>query len=702
MSQPRAYTQTTNFNDHSTVAPNDPHSGSNLDTEFAEIKQNTDDLNTNIALLQRDDGKLNNEAVHKDAFDQDSLALIGLSGYNVRGVWAAATAYASGDIITNNDATYLTTTAHTSSSAFSTDSANWTLLANAAINVTGHSVDTLNGVGAGTLQGASFSDGGTAVAHNGNSSTGAALAVGQYLSHSSFPVGTKVASITDTNNFVTDTAATADGASQIINRGLIFPLTYQYSDTTAFQVYVANQLTAPSLYSLSTVGSTTYIIFTTAPAAGTGNIIVWGGGVAVENTKAQVTTYRDDTLDHRDTAIDYAVRTGAVVRLFDGASNNVSDTTPANQAGVYSAKEYAQGDFLAAGGSAKNWATSATTPTTTATDASAKEWAVGVSTHKDEGSAKDWASKTSAGVISAAGLVIDYSSKEWATGIQGRGTANEGSAKDWATYTAGTVDNAEYSAKKYATDAATSYDNFDDRFLGAKVSSVTGVSDTTPTPSGAWQASQNHTDVAQTSTSGSGANVKFSIATDGSGNPTFTITTAGSGYAKDDTIVVTDPGTSSNTATVTISTIDPIVDNDGDALVVGALYFNSTLAVMKVWNGTVWKQLTPTTTEQTNIDTIVTGTDGTAGTGGSTLNMALINTTVANLADVNNFANRYRTGPTDPNSSKDDGDLFWNTTTDEMKVYDATSSSWVVPYLDSYSVDTVANNSAVAMSIALG
>ena len=654
MSQPRAYTQTTNFNDHSTIAPNDPHSGANLDTEFAEIKQNTDDLNTNIALLQRDDGKLNNEAVHKDAFDQDSLALIGLSGYNVRGTWAAATAYASGDIITNNDATYLTTTAHTSSPAFSTDSANWTLLANAAINVTGHSVDTLNGVGAGTLQGASFSSGGTAVTHTGNSATGTALAVGQYLSHSSFPVGTKVASITDTNNFVTDTAATAAGSSQVINRGLIFPLTYQYSDTTAFQVYVANQLTAPSLYSVSTVGSTTYLIFNTAPAAGTGNIIVWGGGVAVENTKAQVTSYRDDTLDHRDTTIDYATRTGAVVRLFDGASNNVSDTSPANQAGVYSAKEHAEGVFVPEG-SAKSWATKDTTAVasslfsakeyasgSSATGGTAKQWASDTSAAVDTdfsskeyaqgtqastgGSAKDYAQKTDGGV---SGATSDHSAKAWAVGGTGvTDTASKGAAKEWAIKAEdSTVDGTNFSALHWANKAATTYDNFDDRFLG--------------------------------------------------GHTTAEREVGASNIGK---------------------------DHDGNALVSGALYFDTTLGVMKVWDGTssTWKQLTPTTAEQTNIDTIVTGKDGTASTSGTTLNMALINTTVANLADVNNFANRYRTGASDPTTSKDDGDLFWNTTTDELKIYDATSSSWVVPYLDSYSVDTVANNAAVAMSIALG
>ena len=48
-------------------------------------------------------------------------------------------------------------------------------------------------------------------------------------------------------------------------------------------------------------------------------------------------------------------------------------------------------------------------------------------------------------------------------------------------------------------------------------------------------------------------------------------------------------------------------DNDGYALADGALYYDTTLEVMKVWNdtGSVWKQLTPTSGDQTNIDLVV-------------------------------------------------------------------------------------------------
>lgn len=81
---------------------------------------------------------------------------------------------------------------------------------------------------------------------------------------------------------------------------------------------------------------------------------------------------------------------------------------------------------------------------------------------------------------------------------------------------------------------------------------VTELKDTAPTPSTAWQANQNYTNVASTSTDGNGASIRFMIAVDSSGNPTFTVTTGGSEYAPNDSIVITDPGSTSNTATVKV------------------------------------------------------------------------------------------------------------------------------------------------------
>ena len=49
---------------------------------------------------------------------------------------------------------------------------------------------------------------------------------------------------------------------------------------------------------------------------------------------------------------------------------------------------------------------------------------------------------------------------------------------------------------------------------------------------------------------------------------------------------------------------DPTVDNDGDALITGALYFNSTSGVMKNYTGSAWQTLKPTSSEQTNINTL--------------------------------------------------------------------------------------------------
>ncbi len=99
------------------------------------------------------------------------------------------------------------------------------------------------------------------------------------------------------------------------------------------------------------------------------------------------------------------------------------------------------------------------------------------------------------------------------------------------------------------------------------VNGVASVDTLTPTPSGgAWQASQTHYDVAQTSTSGSGSGIKVrSITTNSDGNPTFVLETefsdCGKNYAVDDTIVFTDPGSTSNTATLTVASVSNATGN---------------------------------------------------------------------------------------------------------------------------------------------
>ena len=93
------------------------------------------------------------------------------------------------------------------------------------------------------------------------------------------------------------------------------------------------------------------------------------------------------------------------------------------------------------------------------------------------------------------------------------------------------------------------------KVVSATVGEINSLSDTTPTPSGAWETSNTETNITQTSTSGSGTGARFTTVTDGSGNPTVAVTTIGTGYAINDTIVLTDQGSTSQTATITISAV---------------------------------------------------------------------------------------------------------------------------------------------------
>ncbi len=164
---------------------------------------------------------------------------------------------------------------------------------------------------------------------------------------------------------------------------------------------------------------------------------------------------------------------------------------------------------------------------------------------------------------------------------------------------------------------------------------------------------------------------------------------------------------------------DPSVDNDGNALVDGAMYFETTNNYMKVYDlgNTAWYQLTNTTSDQNNINTVagiqanvttvagisanVTTVAGissnvTSVAGNSTninsvaSNETNINTTATNIADVNNFANTYRIASSDPTTSLDEGDLVFRTDTDTMRVYNGSAWQDVAPVSSANIFGTIA------------
>ena len=122
------------------------------------------------------------------------------------------------------------------------------------------------------------------------------------------------------------------------------------------------------------------------------------------------------------------------------------------------------------------------------------------------------------------------------------------------------------------------------------------------------------------------------------------------------------------------------MDNDGNALIDGALYFNTTDNVVKVYDlgNTSWTVVTLSSTDGTNLATVsgqITPTNNLATVAGDSAN---IGTVASNISGVNSFAERYRVGTTNPTTSLDAGDLFFNTTDDELKVCDG--SSWTGSY----------------------
>tara|TARA_A100001201_G_scaffold595_1_gene1561 strand:- start:1895 stop:6925 length:5031 start_codon:yes stop_codon:yes gene_type:complete len=71
-----------------------------------------------------------------------------------------------------------------------------------------------------------------------------------------------------------------------------------------------------------------------------------------------------------------------------------------------------------------------------------------------------------------------------------------------------------------------------------------------------------------------------------------------------------------------------------------------------------------------NVNTVAGSISNVNTTAGSISN---VNTVASNINSVNGFADKYRIGATDPTTNNDEGDLFYNTTSNTLKIFDGSS-----------------------------
>jgi hypothetical protein len=254
----------------------------------------------------------------------------------------------------------------------------------------------------------------------------------------------------------------------------------------------------------------------------------------------------------------------------------------------------------AAATSATSAAASATAAATSATSASASATAAATSATSAAASATAAATSATSAAASASTAAASVAT------IAGYATASANSASAAAT-SATSAANSETNAGSSASAAATSATSASASATAAATSATSAAASataaSTSAASAATSASSALTSQTAAATSASSALTSQTAAAT-SATSAENSATASQGYATAASTSAASAATSATSAATTYDNFDdrylgsksspPSVDNDGNALLVGAIYWNSTLNNMYVWSGTAWVQIATT------------------------------------------------------------------------------------------------------------
>jgi hypothetical protein len=234
----------------------------------------------------------------------------------------------------------------------------------------------------------------------------------------------------------------------------------------------------------------------------------------------------------------------------------------------------------AAAGSATSAAASASSATGSATSAAGS--ATTATTKAAEAVVSANAANTSAGNAAASATTATTKAAEASTSA----TAASGSATNAAT-SATTATTKAAEASTSATNAAGSASTATTKAAEASTSATNAAGSATAAGTSATSAGTSATNAANSATAASGsATAAAGSATAASGSATAAANAqTAAEAARDSALAAYDQFDDRYLGT---KTSDPTLDNDGNALVAGALYFNSTLGEMRLYTGMQW------------------------------------------------------------------------------------------------------------------